>query len=473
MTRGLACAITVALLASAPVAAASPLFDPFLGGVVFTGPTQAHPTAFFYNPAALGLDPGTHLYIAGTLRLDQIDVDRAPIDADGAPGGTIDPGESHSTLATPGGFTAIYSDFNGRRVTLGLAIYTPYAERFVPEQNALRYQTLGGYHYDFTATPAVSFRINRKFVIGMGVSIVPYSLLRLKFARDTALEAGSAGLDSDCGGTRCGAENPEATEIYNVRARSNFAIGFNAGVVISLRNGWHLGAGYVSPTSSFGRLVIEATGTVKVDAAPRDGGERYAGQTRVIYKLPQTLHIGARGPLFDEYELILAARLHHTGRHEQWDLRMFGGDLERGDVPEQYPRYTGLKTVLGLEVGIEAPPHERLRLGGRLRLETAGIAEENVAPQQIYGANLSLAAGAEIRATQQLAISLGYAIVLYPGATPDPSAFDPVERVSCVDQNYPIDECTATREGRGIPTAAGDYSRLQHAFTLGLRYDWF
>jgi hypothetical protein len=473
MNRGLACATTVALLASAPAAAAaSPLADPFLGGVVFTGPTHAHPTAFFHNPAALGLDPGTHLYMASTVRLDQFGVDRAPIDADGAPGGTIDPGEVNSTLATPGGFTAIYSDFNGRRVTLGLAVYTPYAERFLPEEPELRYHTLGGFHYDVTATPAVSFRINQKFVIGMGVSL-GFERLRLKFARDTALEAGTAGLDADCGGERCGAENPEAAETYNVETQANFSIGFHAGVVISLRNGWHLGAGYVSPTSSFGQLVVESTGTVRVGGAPRDGGERYAGQSRVIYKLPQTLHIGARGPILEDYELVVAARLHHTGRHEQWDLRMFAGDLDRGDIPEQYPRYTGLKTVLGLEAGIEAPERERVRLGGRLRLETAGISENNVAPQQNYGANVSLAAGAELRVTQRLAMSLGYAIVLFPGQSPNPSAFDPEERVSCVDQNYPIDACAATREGRGIPTAAGDYSRLQHAFSLGVRFDWF
>jgi long-subunit fatty acid transport protein len=474
MRRRLAAtAIAIAALAPAPGATASPLTDPFLGGVVFTGPTHAHPTAFYHNPAALGLDPGTHLYLAGTLRLDQQGIERAPVDDDGAPGGGTDPGDVDNNLLTPGGFTGVYSDFNGGRVTLGIAVYTPYAERFMPDEQPVRYHTLGGYHYDLTVTPAVTFRVNNKLIVGFGVSVIPYSELKLKFARDTALEAGSAGLDADCGGARCGAENPAADQIYDVDVASALNIGFNMGFVITLKSGWYIGAGYVSPTSGFGKLFVEANGTVRVTGAERDGGGDYQGRARVTYKLPQTVQAGVRGPLTEDWELVATARLHHAGRHEEWDLRMYGGNLEDAGVPEWYPRYRGLRSVVGLEAGVEAPERTNLRLGARLRFETGGIGEERLAANQIYGLNLGVATGLEARITEQLALSLGYAFVFYPGGSATPGSFDPVERVRCVDDGYPIDECQATREGRGIPTAAGDYSRLQHAFSLGMRFDWF
>ena len=121
---GLACAPLVALLAAAQPAAASPLSDPFLGGVVFTGPTHAHPTSFYYNPAALGLDTGTHVFVAGTGRLDQLGIDRAPTDDRGAPGGAHELPATHATLLSPRGLAAVDSDIHGRLGAPGIAAAT-------------------------------------------------------------------------------------------------------------------------------------------------------------------------------------------------------------------------------------------------------------------------------------------------------------------------------------------------------------
>jgi len=375
-------------------------------------------------------------------------------------------------VITPGAFAAVYSDFNGRRVSLGLAVYTPYSERSVAGSAPLRYHTLGDHYYDVTVTPAVSFRVSGRLRIGFGVSIVPYSSLRLRFARDTALAAGTAGLDSDCGGTPCGAENPAATETYDVQVSSRFDVGFHVGLVVRVHGAWMVGAGYVSPTSRLGTLDVNAGGTVDVTAAPRDGGGRHRGRARVGYALPQSVFVGARGPILAGYDLVLGARFHHTARQDTYDLRMFGGDLDGAGVPAWLPRYRGLRNVFGVEAGLEGHDYARLRVGARWRLETAGVTDARLAPSQPYGLNTSLAAGVEWRPRPGIAVSLGYAFVLYPTRTASPSAFDPAGRVACVDAHYDLDACTAAREGRGIQTAAGDYARIQHALSLGLRYDW-
>jgi long-subunit fatty acid transport protein len=305
------------------------------------------------------------------------------------------------------------------------------------------------------------------------VSVIPYSSLRLAFARDTALEAGTAGLQSDCAGAPCGAENPEADQRYDVSVSSQFNIGFNVGLVVRVSESWYVGAGYVSPTSSFGRLLVEANGTVDVTPAPRDGGDPYSGQARVIYKLPQRVFLGARGPVLPRYDLVIGARFQHTARQDDYDLRMFGGDLDETDVPEWYPRFRGLNNVFGLELGIEGHDRERVRLGGRWRIETGAVDGERLSPYQLYRLNTSLAGGVEWRPSPELALSLGYAFVYYLSGSASPSAFDPAARVACVDSDHEFDQCDAAREGRGIATAEGDYSRLQHALSLGMRYDWF
>jgi long-subunit fatty acid transport protein len=464
----LACAVVAASGTSA--ALASPLADPFLGGVVFTGATHPHASSFFYNPAALGLDAGNHVYAAGNAVFDRYSVERAAIDAAGSPtsgqGAAVEAG-----VFSPAGFLAVY--FNGTPVSGGVAIYTPYVDRQLAEQPDLRYHTLGGYTTNVAIEPAVSFRVGSQLLIGFGVSLAPYSPVKFSFARDTALEGGSMGLASDCGGAPCGAENPLASQRYDVDVNSRLNFGFNLGVVVRLPREWYLGVGYVSPMSSFPRLLVEAAGTVTVTPAPRDGGPTRHGRARLIYKLPQSVHLGLRGQLISDFYFVVGGHWISTSRQDVYDLRMFGGDLAGADIPEWYPRYRGLRDLVAVEVGIEGKERMRFRPGARLRLESAATPDQAVAPHQIAGPNVSLATGLEVRLSREFAITAGYALAWYPRRHADPSAFDPADRIACVDQRFPLDVCTAAVDGRASPTAAGEYGRLQHVLSTALRVDWF
>ena len=53
------------------------------------------------------------------------------------------------------------------------------------------------------------------------------------------------------------------------------------------------------------------------------------------------------------------------------------------------------------------------------------------------------------------------------------SAFDPRFQLACLasEFDYSTRGCQALRDGYAIPTAAGDYTRIQHAIRLGLRYE--
>ena len=51
------------------------------------------------------------------------------------------------------------------------------------------------------------------------------------------------------------------------------------------------------------------------------------------------------------------------------------------------------------------------------------------------------------------------------------SAFDPRDRLACYDSgfDYATSACQAVRLGYAIPTAAGDYGRVEHAVRFAIR----
>jgi len=472
LALGLAAA-TAALVAT-PAATASPLIDPYLGGVVFTGPAHGHPTAIYFNPAAMRLASGTHVFLSGSLRLDQTRIERAPIDAAGLPGGDRDLEPVSALTGTPGGYAAVFTDFNGDRVTAGIATYTPFAERFIDGEDPLRYHTLGGHAYEWFVTPAVAIRVNSKIAVGLGVSFSALSSLQLRTARDTALEGGggSDGLQSDCDGAACGAENPLATETLDVAVREIFGnFAFHLGATLRPADGWTIGVGYVSPPSQFGTLRVSNDGRVDGQAAPRDGGDSFSGRARVTYSLPQSLQIGVRGAVFDRWDLVVNGRWITTGRQKRLDIRVFGDEISTRGVPENLDRYRNLDDLVILEAGLENRERERLRFGGRIRVSNGGVSTEDISPLSVESFNAAAAVGAEVRVTEQIAVTAGYAIRVFAPRDVNPGNYDPAARVACTDSGFDFDLCDAFRDGRAIPTAAGNYSRLQHAFTLALRYD--
>lgn len=461
-------AVAGALVVCTRAAPASPLLDPHLGGVVFTGPTAAHPTAVYFNPAAMALDSGTHLYVASTLRLDQLGIDRAAIDPDtGVPGGSRTfPGTS-VLVVSPGGFVSFVSDFNNRKFTFGVAASAPIAQRLPAGRDELGYHVLDGHDYELFATLAMSYRVNERLMVGFGVHAVAYSSFQLSFLRDTALEGGTAGLAG------VGAENPEAAERYDVAVSSILSnLSFNAGIVVQPKPGWLIGLAFTAPPGGSREFEVVSEGTARVTAAPRDGGAVHTGSARVAYKLPFIVALEGRGPIAPGYDAVVGVRWEALGRQETWDLRLFGGDLGDGGFPEWYPRYRGLNDVWVLEAGVEAREHERVRPGVRVRVATPAVSGSLTAPAQFQGLELGALSGVELRLNQGLAVALGYALTWSPPRDVTDSAFDPAVRIACADAGYPLDDCAAVREGRAIPTAAGAYHRLQHGMSLALRYDW-
>jgi long-subunit fatty acid transport protein len=485
--RSLASAALIAAALAAPATAgASPFEDSSLGGAVFTGPTAPHASSIYVNPAALGLAvPGWHLFAGGSLRLDQLSVDRKLVDLDS---GAVTDGPSVSTTtASPGGMLAAY--WRSQTAAIGLATFTPMAERFPTNASELRYHTLGGHHYQWTVLSlSVAFRWN-KFWLGIGAGLGNMNSLRLRFARDTALEAGSAGVDADCGGAPCGVENPAASQRYRVDVATGglrpLDLGFfgslfstenlsvNAGAAYSPREGWLVALSYQGSVGLLGsgrRL----QGDVRVQGSELEGGIVRRGEAEIGYDLPETFNLGLRAPLpgAPELELVGGVRWQTWFTHDQLDVRMFGGDLAGHDIPEQYPLYRGFRNAFRFDVGVERKSFYPFRYGGRLSLERGAVLPDELTPLSTDSTNLAAGVGIEWRLGAALVLGFGYTLAWYLPASAPVDLFDPRDRIACVDSGFRLDECEAVREGRARPTAAGDYNRLRHNISASVRWDF-
>src|SRR5690606_2831213 len=80
---------------------------------------------------------------------------------------------------------------------------------------------------------------------------------------------------------------------------------------------------------------------------------------------------------------------------------------------------------------------------------------ERASPIQMDGINATLALGAELRFAEHFVFGAGYGLTWFAPLDADDSAFDPRDRVDCVDSQFDFDRCQAARQGRARPTVAG------------------
>ena len=472
-------AFTLIFLLAPGLAASSPL-ENSTGTEVFTGPSHPHATSIYLNPAALALARrGQHLFIGGAFRLSQISVDKQIFDDQGdqfAAGPTI-----KDSLVAPGGLVGFYTSVADRGY-FGVALHAPFWEEFPGEDSALRYHSNGGRQWQTLFSMAGAFRANSRFLFGLGLS-VSFTQLNLNFSRDSALEAGrgaTRGTASDCSGARCGVENPEARQDYQFDVgtpglRGLFAtqnLGLSLGLSYRPYGNWWLSLAFLSPPGSIKSLALG--GRVQVNEAPRDGGQIANGRGEISFDMPPSLTLGVVGPISDHLNLVADIRWLNSSRHSQYDIRLFGGDLNTlEDVPEWYPRYRGFVDTWRFQVGLEGREEQRIRLGGRLRYETGAVDVSTVTPLQIHGQHLGAALSVGFRLTETLIVTAGYNVSWFPKIRANRSVFDPRDRLDCVDSNFDINRCDGAREGRALPTANGNYQKFEHALSLSIQYDRF
>jgi hypothetical protein len=156
------------------------------------------------------------------------------------------------------------------------------------------------------------------------------------------------------------------------------------------------------------------------------------------------------------------------------DVRVYGGDLAGGDLPDVYPRPLGLRDVMAFEIGMEEVDEGQLvRFGGRLGADSGAVSLDRLSPRAPWARQLTAAAGVQFRLASRWVVQVVYGVGYQPPARVAPGAFDPVDRIECVDSGYDVElpACATVRDGYGAPTAAGTYGRVSQTGRLSLRLE--
>jgi len=468
-------------------ALASPSSDPTSGRAVFTGATVADSSSLELNPAALSNVPADRLelYAMAAAVIDRYSIARDHLDL-ATDTLTRQPAISDTELG-PGAVVGILKNLKDR-ATLALQVHALPAEVFPAGVADWQYHTAGGGQRRYGPTVGASIKITDDISFGVSLAVLEVTYLRLRYSRDTALAAGNdqaRGVSSNCGGAPCGLENPLATERYDVdvssSAFSSDGLRPNIGLVYQLSKDMYLGVAYHMPPGLAVQNVL--TGFMSVRPAPRDagaGGDRagaqLAGRSTVYISQPSSIDAELRARLPDDLDLHVGLRWEDLSRLAAYDVRGYGPGFTAANIPEWTERPRGFHDPVALWAGIEqVETHsvERLKLGGRIGIETSSVDDDHTNPLTIAPTSFTLDLGAQLQVTPGLYVQLSYGLQYFPPVHVANSAFDPRDQLDCQASGYDYStpECGAVRNGYAIATAAGDYDRMQHALRLALRYE--
>ena len=463
---------------SAALASASPRSDPTVGRAVFTGATLPSPTSISLDPAAIGLPPTLKLqiYLALTSTLEQLAIDRKTLDLDS---GALSSGAHVRDVGLgPGGtFAALWHP--NERLTLGFQASMPPPEMQPDDRQPLRYQTLGTGQRSYDTTAGVSLLVTDGFYVGASLTH-ENTFLHLRYARDTALVAGhgAGGIDSDCGGARCGVENPAATELYDVTVRapwfatSNLRV--NVGTVVQVATDVWIALAYHTPPGF--AIQTELDGTMAVTRAPRDGGTVLHGDSTVYVSYPASADGEVRARLPKDLDLHVGGRWEDLSRLQAYDVRGYASTFRANGIPEQMLRARGLHDAFALWAGVEqveVDERNPFRFGARIGYETSSVNSDRLSAMTVAPSAVTLDLGAQTRIGDSV-FQLSYGIAYSPTITVDHSAFDPRYQLECIeaDNDYATRGCGAARNGYALPSADGDYRRIDHSIRLGFRHEF-
>jgi long-subunit fatty acid transport protein len=448
------------------------------------GTTDGHVGAIVFNPAALGSLEGTHLYFGGSARWHVGQVGLAPVDG-------LAPGVERGAVGIN------FADFDGvvglawhkGPFTLAAGAYTPAVDLTRFGNSPLRYHAKELTHVLLTETAGFSFRVTPRIFVGAAVNFTQ-AWLRYDFSRDVAPWAGSAAIEQPglCGAAPCGLENPAAEQ--NVRlAGFGWGVGLSVGLAIRPIDRLWLGASYISQPISITAgpeftLLDQRLGRVRpalVEGAPcadprNPSAPECTANSSFSTFIPDILYFGARGEVSARVELAGSVRWVHYGGRTRYDVTVQGRELEplqsaTPPFPPQLALDRGFRDAVAVDLQVRVKVGDKLRLAPGLVFETSSMDRRLINAAAIDAEKLDASLIFEWRVSKRVRLGghLGAtALLLAEGG----EHFDPRAPARCADAAYDLGACGEVVVGRGLPSAAGRYSKaiLHGGLSLGVDF---
>jgi len=467
--RALAVLAAASLILVAGSAAASPIDDPFVTGMSFSGPTSGDLGAIYWNPAALGLMRGFQLMVAGTARWSSVGVSSTP---PGQPAGSATATDFRQPFQWPPGPGAYVAlGYGSDRFTIAFATYMPYLEQIHFPTSATgneptRYQVLSMDLRNLALVPALAIRFGNDLRIGLSSGFL--------------FSTGSLSFAEDLGGMQNAADDAR----YNINSGqgigdAKFSVTLGGGVYWRHKN-LELGVSYQSHPLGGQVAGVEVAGDATTVTVPPSQGGGLAtcpgGQSNrcvfgdISYRLPDVFIGGATWHLRPGLELNVMVRWLWTHEHDRIDIRLVGPTLEADGLPQHIVLYRGFHDVVDTRARIAYWWRERLRIGAELRVENGAVDSSAVNAAAVDGWQVEPVILAELRLGRRFWLGAGYGLTIMPSVTVNNSIFDPNAAAACKGDNYdlanPDNACQKRANGTARPSANGTYTSLVQDFGL-------
>ncbi len=169
-------------------------------------------------------------------------------------------------------------------------------------------------------------------------------------------------------------------------------------------------------------------------------------------------------------EVSLTARWLWLHLHDRIDIRLVSPVLDASGLPDHIVLHRGFHDVLDARARVAYWWHERVRIGGELRVETSAVDAADVNAAAVDGLKVEPVILAQLRLGRRFWLSAGYGLTIMPGVTVTHSAFDPTQATDCAARNDDLTNpgCKGRSAGTARPTAAGTYTAFAQDFGLTL-----
>lgn len=445
-----------------PSSVASPSDEPHFASNAFAGAATRHPASAVQNPGTVGLTLATTLYATTTLAIERTEI-----------AGTN--ARMQDWAASPG------LEFGGAwrladRLAIALSAHAPAASiRATPNQPAFVYASNGARQRNYRATFTGAYRIGTRAFVGVSGG-VGQRRFAYRFARDTALVAGQAGLDADCAGAPCGIANPLAAQYYALDLATDVldTTEFTVGLVIRAGAHTHVGLAYHTPPG-FG-VTTRYTGRATIANAQRLGGGVLTGNAEVHIAYPAAADFEVRTELSEAWAIALAAQWYDTSRMAALDVRPYGQAFTEANIPN-WIRRPAPATRDTFAFWLGASTIERgatWRVAARFGANTGGLPEAQASlatPGRAFGF-ASLATQVRLRPAWALEAQFSGAYMLPING--NGSAFRSQQQLDCIaaEYDFTMPACAALRAGYADFDHTGTLTHWQIAARVGLKYDY-
>ena len=249
----------------------------------------------------------------------------------------------------------------------------------------------------------------------------------------------------------------------------------NVGAVYQIAHDVWIAVAYHTPPEF--SVQTELSGHASVTRAPRDGGAQLRYPSVVEVQYPASVDAELRARLPHQLDLHVGGRWEDLSRLDAYDVRIYGSTSVFNGIPEWTERPIGMHDAFAGWIGVEqvdtgGEPH--LLYGARVGFESfVGIGEPDLAADRRTGVASRFDLGAQRRISRNAVLQVSYGLQYFPTVNARNTAYNPTDRLTCIASgfDYATDACKAVRDGYAIPTAAGDYERIEHAVRIGLRFE--